>query len=1240
VKHQQANIFKITSLFLILLFFGLMSASVTHAETYHFVTKWGSEGSGDGQFTSPSGVVVGSSDNVYVADTSNHCIQEFDSSGSFLTKWGSSGSSSGGPFTYPEGVAVDSSGNVYVADTNNHRIVKFDSNGKFLTKWGSSGSDEGQFEYPRGVAVDSSGNVYVADTENNRIQKFDKNGTFLTKFGSEGTAFGEFYSPCGVAVDSSGNVYVADKDNNRIQKFDSSGEFSASFGSSGNGNKQFYSPSGVAVDSSGNVYVADSGNGRIQEFDGSGKFLTKWGSEGSGDGQLSIPSGVAVDSSGNVYVADTENNRIQKFDGSGKFLKQWGSYGSGDGQFNVPKCVAIDSSGNVYVADASNHRIQKFDESGTFLTKWNSYGNDGDFYNPSGVAVDSSGNVYVADSGNNRIQKFNSNGKFLTKWGSYGDGDGQFINPESVAVDSSGNVYVVDTENNRIQKFDSGGTFLTEWGSEGYGHGQFYNPVSVAVDSSGRVYVVDSGNNRIQKFNSIGKYLTEWYYWDSDDGYFNPSGVAVDSSGNVYVADSGNNRILKFDSNGKYLTQWGSYGSNSGQFKNPSGVAVDSSGNVYVADKGNHCIQKFVVKDDSFPVASFSSNVTSGPVPLTVKFTDFSKKATSWNWNFGDGVNSTEQNPVHTFLAAGSYTVNLTVGNEKGTDSNLATINVDSPSYYSVNGHYYYAVSVPDGITWTDAKTAAESFTYLGMSGHLATITSQGENEFIYNNLGVTPSYYLLGAFQPDGSQEPDGGWQWVTGESWNYTNWNSGEPNNAGDEDALQFYGSDIWNDCSHEETDNGYVVEYEPTHPTPILPVANFSTNVSKGYAPLSVQFTDLSENATEWKWSFGDGKTSTLKNPAHTYSKAGKYTVSLTVKNAAGSNTKTITNYITVKTAPVKPVAAFSAKPISGNAPLKVQFTDKSTNSPTSWSWIFGDGSTSTSKSPAHTYSKAGKYNVKLTVKNAAGSSTKTITNYITVKTVPVKPVAAFSAKPISGNAPLKVQFTDKSTNSPTSWSWTFGDGSTSTSKNPAHTYTKAGKYTVKLTVKNAAGSSTKTIANYITVKTVPVKPVAAFSAKPISGNAPLKVQFTDKSTNSPTSWSWTFGDGSTSTSKNPAHTYTKAGKYTVKLTVKNAAGSSTKTIANYITVKTAPVKPVAAFSAKPISGKVPLKVQFTDKSSNVPTSWKWTFGDGSISTLKNPPHTYTKAGKYTVSLTVKNTRGSNTKTMSGYITVSKK
>ncbi|RPJ79708.1 MAG: PKD domain-containing protein [Alphaproteobacteria bacterium] len=163
-----------------------------------------------------------------------------------------------------------------------------------------------------------------------------------------------------------------------------------------------------------------------------------------------------------------------------------------------------------------------------------------------------------------------------------------------------------------------------------------------------------------------------------------------------------------------------------------------------------------------------------------------------------------------------------------------------------------------------------------------------------------------------------------------------------------------------------------------------------------------------------------------------------------------------------------------------------------------------------------------------------------------------------------------------------------------------------------------------------------PVAAFSASPISGNVPLKVQFTDKSTGSPISRKWNFGDGTFSTIKNPVHTYSKAGRYTVSLSIKNNNGSNTATKSSYI-VATVLRAPVAAFSASPLSGKAPLRVQFTDKSAGSPKSWKWNFGDGTSSTIKNPAHKYNKAGKYTVTLTAKNAAGNNAKIRSGYITV---
>ena len=251
---------------------------------------------------------------------------------------------------------------------------------------------------------------------------------------------------------------------------------------------------------------------------------------------------------------------------------------------------------------------------------------------------------------------------------------------------------------------------------------------------------------------------------------------------------------------------------------------------------------------------------------------------------------------------------------------------------------------------------------------------------------------------------------------------------------------------------------------------------------------------------------------------------------------------------------PVAGFSGSPTSGTAPLSVSFTDSSSGNPTSWSWDFGDGTSSTTQNPNHTYTSPGSYTVKLTASNASGSNTSTRTGYISV-TAPPKPTADFSANPTSGNAPLAVSFTDSSTGNPTSWSWDFGDGTSSTAQNPNHTYTSAGTYTVSLTATNAQGSDTKTMTDYVNV-TLPTSPTADFSANPTSGSTPLAVSFTDSSSGNPTDWSWDFGDGSTSTAQNPSHTYTSAGTYTVSLTASNLAGSDTKTRVDYITVTQPP------------------------------------------------------------------------------------
>ncbi|MCK9593324.1 MAG: PKD domain-containing protein, partial [Methanoregula sp.] len=251
-------------------------------------------------------------------------------------------------------------------------------------------------------------------------------------------------------------------------------------------------------------------------------------------------------------------------------------------------------------------------------------------------------------------------------------------------------------------------------------------------------------------------------------------------------------------------------------------------------------------------------------------------------------------------------------------------------------------------------------------------------------------------------------------------------------------------------------------------------------------------------------------------------------------------------------------------------------------------------SSAQNPSHTYTP-GTYQVSLQVYNTDGYNSTRKAGYITVNAL--APVANFTGTPTYGIAPLTVIFTDSSTNFPASWNWSFGDGTTSASRNPEHIYTSAGTYTVSLNVTNAGGTNTKTSSGYITAN-VPPAPVADFTGTPTYGTVPLMVTFTDHSTNSPTLWNWSFGDGTTSTSRNSVHIYTIAGTYTVTLNATNAGGSNTKTAVGYITANVPPAT-VGYFTGTPTSGQAPLNVSFTDLSTNSPTGWAWYFGDESYS-----------------------------------------
>lgn len=164
--------------------------------------------------------------------------------------------------------------------------------------------------------------------------------------------------------------------------------------------------------------------------------------------------------------------------------------------------------------------------------------------------------------------------------------------------------------------------------------------------------------------------------------------------------------------------------------------------------------------------------------------------------------------------------------------------------------------------------------------------------------------------------------------------------------------------------------------------IPVVAFTATTLIGSLPLTVTFTDESTNApTSWIWYFGDGSIETTKNPIHIYTKAGTYDVRLVATNSSGSGSLTKSSYITVTRAVV--TANFTAAPASGRRPLTVTFNNTSTGNPNSFLWSFGDGITSSARSPFHQYTRPGKYTVTLKASGSNGSNTVTKKNVITVQ-----------------------------------------------------------------------------------------------------------------------------------------------------------------------------------------------------------------------------------------------------------------
>ena len=592
------------------------------------------------------------------------------------------------------------------------------------------------------------------------------------------------------------------------------------------------------------------------------------------------------------------------------------------------------------------------------------------------------------------------------------------------------------------------------------------------------------------------------------------------------------------------------------------------------------------------PIADFNANPRSGVVPLTVKFADLSRNdPTSWSWDFGDGGTSTQQHPTYKYTAPGTYTVMLTVQNKAGID------------------------------------TAIKEQFVTAESGVLAPIADFNADP----RIGKVP----LGVTFIDLSRNDPTSWSWNFGDGGTSTEQN---PFYTYLQPGRYTVSLTVTNEAG---IDTATKEQFVITEPGVLAPVADFNANPRSGAAPLTVKFADLSRNGpTSWSWDFGDGGTSTQQHPTYTYTAPGTYTVMLTVQNEAGIDTAMKQQFVMVEPGVIAPIADFNANPRIGKVPLGVTFTDLSRNGPTSWSWDFGDGSTSTQQHPTYTYTAPGTYTVMLTVQNKAGIDTAMKQQFVTVEPGVLAPIADFNANPRSGIAPLTVKFADLSRNAPTSWSWDFGDGGTSSQQHPTYTYTAPGTYSVMLTVQNQAGIDTAMKQQFVTVNKAGHAPTAQFRAAPTTGTAPLHVAFTDLSTGDPISWSWTFGDGATSVERHPEHVYTAPGTYTITLTARNEFGESVAQRENYITVRPDLPDLKASFIGEPTTGMAPLTVRFTDLSVGQPKAWQWNFGDGATSTEQNPVHTYREPGSYTVYLTVTRDDARDVTAKFNYIIVNKK
>jgi sugar lactone lactonase YvrE len=268
----------------------------------------------------------------------------------FVSAWGTQGTGPG-EFNGPRDIAVDGEGHLYVADTGNRRVQVFESEGQFIASWNDG---EGEFVEPLALVVDSRGDLYVLDSEPSWIYRFATDGTPLGRFaGPEARLF----HPRGLAIDEADRLYVSDTGGCRVVVYSTAGERLSQLGWKGDGPGELLEPTDVALDGWGAMYVVDTSNQRVQHLDPWGSYRAEWPIPAAGP--YNGPH-LALAPDGSLFMTAPERHQIQRYAPDGTLRGEWGSLGIGAGQFCTPVGLAIDRAGNVYVADTLNHRVQRF----------------------------------------------------------------------------------------------------------------------------------------------------------------------------------------------------------------------------------------------------------------------------------------------------------------------------------------------------------------------------------------------------------------------------------------------------------------------------------------------------------------------------------------------------------------------------------------------------------------------------------------------------------------------------------------------------------------------------------------------------------------------------------------------------------------------------------------------------------------------------------------------------------------